>query len=79
MAAVLKVQTWILQKVVHNSPKDSLLKGNVNSFIRSIDKISTVKPFYLEDHWKFKNPDILKKAWKYDKECIQVIKLNVCV
>ena len=43
-AAVLKVQTWILQKVVYDSPKDSLLKGNVNSFIKSIDKISTVKP-----------------------------------
>ena len=41
---VLNVQTWFLQKIVYNGPKDTLLDGNVNNFIRSIDKILTGKP-----------------------------------
>ena len=44
LATDLKVQTWFLQKVVYNGPKDTLLEGNVNNFIRSIDKILTGKP-----------------------------------
>ena len=34
----------IFAKIVYNGPKDTLLEGNGNNFIRYLDKILTGKP-----------------------------------
>ena len=44
LAAVMEVDILFLHKVVQNSPKYPLLKGNVDNLIRSIDKFLTGKP-----------------------------------
>ena len=44
LATVMEVNILFLHKVVQNSPKYPLLKGNVDNSIRSIDKFLTGKP-----------------------------------
>ena len=44
LATVMEMDTLFLFKVVQNSPKYPLLKGNVDNSIRSIDKFLTGKP-----------------------------------
>ena len=44
LATVMEVDILFLHKVVQNSPKYPLSKGNVDNSIRSIDKFLTGKP-----------------------------------